>query len=417
MRAIEEKIKRAVKNTQPDILHSVLNDCQEQKGKVIWMTEQKKNKQWIRRLAAAAAVLAVVVGAFAGLTVYKANYAIASTVSLDVNPSIEIQINEKERVLAVHALNNDAEIVIGQMEFEGSSLEITVNALIGSLLKNGYLSELSNSILISVDHSNEEKSVRLKEKLTQEVHALLQTDTFSGAVLSQTVSSDSQLQTLAQEYGITAGKAQLIQQIITLEPTYSFNNLVPLSINELNLLLSSGQTIPQSIDSVGNASTKNYIGTQKAQENALLHAGIQADVAREFRIKLDCEDGLMVYEIDFKADGFAYEYEIEARTGDILEHKKERDDDFPAAVQPDATPVPENIPAESTLIGAERARDIAFAHAGIQASEAKKLDIETDYEHGVPVYEIEFEANAFEYEYEIHAKTGDIIKSEKEADD
>ena len=122
MRAIEEKIKRAVKNTQPDILHSVLNDCQEQKGKVIWMTEQKKNKQWIRRLAAAAAVLAVVVGAFAGLTVYKANYAIASTVSLDVNPSIEIQINEKERVLAVHALNNDAEIVIGQMEFEGSSL-------------------------------------------------------------------------------------------------------------------------------------------------------------------------------------------------------------------------------------------------------------------------------------------------------
>lgn len=414
MRGIEEKIKRAVENSQPDVLHSVLSECQNQKGKVILMTEQKKTNRWIKRLTVAAAVLVLAVGAFAGLTMYKANYAVASTVSLDVNPSIEIQINEKERVLAVHALNNDAEIVIGQMDFEGSSLEITVNALIGSLLKNGYLSELSNSILISVDHGNEEKSTHLKEKLTQEINALLQTDTFSGAVLSQTVSSDSQLQALAQEYGITTGKAQLIRQIIALEPAYSFNSLVPLSINELNLLLSSGQTIPQSIDSVGSASTKNYIGAQKAQETALLHAGVQADAAQELEVKLDCDDGLMVYEVDFKADGLEYEYEIEARTGDVLEHKKERDDDFPAAVQPDVT---EDVPAESMLIGAERARDIAFAHAGIQASEARKLDIETDYEKGIPVYEIEFEANAFEYEYEIHAKTGDIIKSEKEADD
>lgn len=415
MRGIEEKIKRAVENSQPDVLHSVLSECQNQKGKVILMTEQKKTNRWITRLTAAAAVLVLAVGAFAGLTMYKANYAVVSTVSLDVNPSIEIQINEKERVLAVHALNNDAETVVGQMDFEGSSLEITVNALIGSLLKNGYLSELSNSILISVDHGDAEKSTQLKEKLTQEVNALLQTDTFSGAVLSQTISSDSQLQMLAQEYGITTGKAQLIQQIIALEPTYSFNSLVPLSINELNLLLSSGQTIPQNIDSVGSASTKNYIGAQKAQETALLHAGIQADAAQELRVKLDCEDGLMVYEVEFKAAGIEYDYEIEARTGDILEHKKERDDDLPAVVQPDATAVPEDT--SNILIGAERARDIAFAHASIQASEARKLDIETDYEKGIPVYEIEFEANGFAYEYEIHAKTGDIIKSEKEADD
>ncbi len=224
MRGIEEKIKRAVENSQPDVLHSVLSECQNQKGKVILMTEQKKTNRWITRLTAAAAVLVLAVGAFAGLTMYKANYAVVSTVSLDVNPSIEIQINEKERVLAVHALNNDAETVVGQMDFEGSSLEITVNALIGSLLKNGYLSELSNSILISVDHGDAEKSTQLKEKLTQEVNALLQTDTFSGAVLSQTISSDSQLQMLAQEYGITTGKALLIQQRIAHEPTYSFNS-------------------------------------------------------------------------------------------------------------------------------------------------------------------------------------------------
>jgi len=31
-------------------------------------------------------------------------------------------------------------------------------------------------------------------------------------------------------------------------------------------------------------------------------------------------------------------------------------------------------------------------------------------------YEVDFEAGAYEYEYEIHAETGEILKSEKERD-
>ena len=420
MKNIEKKIKQAVSNSMPDVLHSVLSDCREKKGNIIMITEQKKSNMWIKWVAAAAAALIVAVGAFAGLLIYRTNYAVASTVSLDVNPSIEIQVNEKEKVLAVYALNNDAETVIGNMDFKGSSLEVTVNALIGAMLKNGYLSELSNSILISVEHGDQAKSVALKEKLTQEVNSLLQTDTFSGAVLSQTVSEDSRLQELAQTYGITMGKAQLIQQITDLEPMYNFSSLVPLSINELNLLLSSKQTLPENIDSVGTASTEKYIGAQKAQEIALTHANVQTDAAQLLEVKLDCDDGVMIYEVEFISAGFEYEYEIEAQTGDIIEHKTERQDD--AVSVPVATPsVPQPTPQPDTsgtdLIGVDKAREIVFAHAGIQASDARKLDIETDYEDGLLIYEIEFEAGNLEYEYELNARTGEIIKNKKDFND
>ena len=40
-----------------------------------------------------------------------------------------------------------------------------------------------------------------------------------------------------------------------------------------------------------------------------------------------------------------------------------------------------------------------------------------DYEHGMKIYEIRFVYNGLEYEYDINAETGDILKFEKDYDD
>ena len=150
-----------------------------------------------------------------------------------VNPSIEVKVSEKEKVLDLVALNEDGKKVLGDMDFKGSQLEVAVNVLIGSMLRNGYLTELSNSILISVNNDNESKGVELQQKLMEEVNNLLQSNTFEGSVLTQTVVGNTELEQLAEQYGITVGKAQLIHDIITQNQGYNFDNLVPLSINEI----------------------------------------------------------------------------------------------------------------------------------------------------------------------------------------
>ena len=474
----EQKIKQAFSNAVPDIRGSILSDCKSQKGAVIIMTDTNKKTFLSRRLAGIAAAFVLLIGGLPGFQIYRTNYSVASTVSLDVNPSIEIEVNKKEEVLAVNPRNEDAKTVVGSMDFKGSSLDVAINALIGSMLRNGYLNELANSILISVDNQDPAKSAELQERLANEISAVLQSGTFNGAVLSQSIYADSNLRQLAETYGITLGKAQLIQQIIDQSAFYSFEDLVPLSINELNLLTESGNLNLANVNSLGTASDKAYIGEEKAKQAALSHAGASADKLTEYEIELDYEHGAMVYEIEFKCEGFEYDYEIDAVTGAVLKSGKETDDDYipPKAdtPQPDTgsssqtnnsgpqadggssqaggtpqanntpqadgsssqadntpkadnsssqtnstppQPAPESQKPKASYIDEGQAKNAALSHAGVSANAATEYQSELDREHGIMVYEIEFKCQGFEYEYEIDASTGAVLKHEKDTDD
>jgi SagB-type dehydrogenase family enzyme len=77
--------------------------------------------------------------------------------------------------------------------------------------------------------------------------------------------------------------------------------------------------------SVGYPPNDGFIGRQAAIRAALAHAKFhESDVGR-MKCELDREDGVMVYEIEFKRDGFEYDYDIDAKTGAVIKAKKERD--------------------------------------------------------------------------------------------
>ncbi|MBQ0026923.1 MAG: PepSY domain-containing protein [Lachnospiraceae bacterium] len=418
---LENRIKDSYKNIAPDILESVLEDCNMQKGQVIVMQEKKKNRHFVKYMAGMVAALALVVG---GMSLYQANRAVASTIMLDVNPSIEIQVNKKEKVLDVKPLNEDAKVVVGEMDFDGSSLDVTINALIGSMLRNGYISKAANSILVSVDNDDPAAGQAMQTKLMSEINEILESGNVQGAVLGQTVSNDDEIQKLADKYGITTGKAKLIRQITKQNTFYTFEDLVSLSINELNLISESGGTKLENIESIGEASASSYIGEQAAKDAAFKHSGVDAAKAVHVKCELDWDDGMMVYEVDFDSEGFEYEYDINALTGDVVKSDKEKDDDYNHSnpSQPGGKPKDSptgDTPSSSTesYIGETAAKSAAFKHAGVKESEVYDVSCEREHEHGITIYEVEFKANGYEYDYDINAVTGDVVKYSKEKDD
>lgn len=60
-------------------------------------------------------------------------------------------------------------------------------------------------------------------------------------------------------------------------------------------------------------------------------------------------------------------------------------------------------------ISREKAKSIALEHAGFQEADVQYLTVQTDYDDGVPVYDVSFHMGSVEYEYEIHADTGKIL--------
>ena len=399
---IEAKVERAFSKAVPDVWEGVLSECGcQQKGQVIFMEQRKKHK-WIARIAGVAAALALVAVGVFGFRTYEAEYKVESTVSLDVNPSIEIRANRGERVLKVLALNEEGSRVIGSMKLEGSDLEVAVNALIGSMLRNGYISDVANSILVSVDHADPEKSAALQAKLASEIDALLKTDTFSGAVLSQSVHVDKDLASLAEQHGITAGKAQLIRRIVEQNPRYTFEQLVPLTVNELNLISEAGGTKLNEVVSTGTASAKSYIGEDAVKTVVLARAGLAESELKKYEVEweLDSHKHGLVYEVEFEDADYEYEYLVDAADGQILKQEKE--------------PVARPHPAD--FIEPQAAKTAALTHAGLQEEEIRGYRYELENKNDRSVYEIEFYSNGYEYDYDVDAYTAEVLYHSKEAE-
>ena len=412
-RELERRLRDALDHAAPDDVEGLLDRCGPQKGNVIPMTTTEKKKtsprKYLSMIAAACLVLVIAGGAY-GVGRYQQSNAVASVVSLDVNPSIELTLNSKEKVLSATALNSDAVAVLDGMDLVGDDLNKAMNAIIGSLLKNGYVDELANSILITVEDDDAARAAALQQKLNAEAEAILSGAKVNGAILSQTLTVSTQLQEQADTYGISTGKAALIQAIVDASAgTQTFEGLVGLSINELNLLatgtVQSGSgtsgstgagaaTALDSFTSTGTASQSAYIGSDAALSAALRHAGVSSSGATLLKSQFDYEDSRMVYEVEFLAGQTKYEYDIDASTGDVVAYQQE--------TRPTQS-------ASGTDIGSAAAQSAALSHAGFSQSQVTGLRAVPDFDDGIYSYEVEFWVGSTEYDYDIDGYTGGVI--------
>ncbi len=163
------------------------------------------------------------------------------------------------------------------------------------------------------------------------------------------------------------------------------------------------------------------ISQEKALAIAKKDAGVSNKEIFNLEVKLDKEDGIRVYEIEFDTTEMEYEYDIAVSDGKIVNRKSEQQDNLPpkATVTPKpatTTPKP-TAPTQTAEISQEEALAIAKKNAGVSNKEIFNLEIKLDKEDGIRVYEIEFDTTEMEYEYDIAVSDGRIINRQAEAKD
>ena len=398
---MEQRLASAVEKTAPNDVNGVLSRCDERKGTVIPMTTKKTTKKRWTTLAAACLALVLLGG---GGIFYQQAHAVASVVSLDVNPSIELKVSKSEKVLVCTPLNEDAKAILADMgggaDLKGAKLDVAVNAIVGSLVRNGYLNSISSAIMISVEDNDTARAEKLQRELTSTVDGVLQTSEAKASVLTQTLTQDAGLAQQARENSISIGKAALVNRVLALNPALKFDALAKLSVEELKDLAEAG-------------APAMLIGTDKAMDIAAAAFG-KASTAKMAYSAVDPELGESPahYEVEITSQtGEEFEYKVDAYTGAILESKREAADGTEVPV------VQPSKPAPTGDIGYAKAKSVALNHAGVSENKAYDMEIELDDEDGILVYEIEFKSGNMEYSYEINAATGAILKHEAELDD
>lgn len=415
---MEKRLADALEKTAPDDVDGVLSRCKERKGTVIAMTTKKTKKAWTTLTAACLALVLMGSGFF-----YQQANAVASVVSLDVNPSIELKVNRNERVLSCTPLNDDAKAVLSDMgngaDLKGAKLDVAVNAIVGGLVRSGYLSDLSSAIMISVEDKDQTRAEKLQRELTSTVDGVLESSASKASVLTQTLTQDAGLEQQAKANNISTGKAALVNRIVSMNSKLSFDALAALSVEELNDLAEAGApAMPIGRDKATTIAAAEFAKATTAK-------------AQYSEVDAELDDSPACYEVEFKTQaGEEFDYKIDAYTGAVLESKHEAVNGAETvtkpsgtAANPSDTTTPGTVkttpssPAQTGDIGYAKAKSIALNHAGVSESAAYDMEVEPDDEDGVPIYEVSFKSGDMEYEYEIHASTGEILKHEAELDD
>ena len=397
---MEQRLASAVEKTAPDDMSGVLSRCEARKGTVIPMTTKKTvNRKWTTLVAACLAVLLL----GGGGVFYQQAHAVASVVSLDVNPSIELKVNRSEKVLVCTPLNEDAKAILADMsngaDLKGAKLDVAVNAIVGSLVRNGYLDSISSAIMISVEDKDTARAEKLQRELTSAVDGVLQTSEAKAAVLTQTLTQDAAREQQARENNISTGKAALVNRVLTINPSLKFDALAKLSVEELKNLAEAGApAMPIGKDAAAYAA-EQYAGTTALDS-------VTAEVDSEL------DESPAHYEVELHTAWGEFEYLVDAYTGKVLSGQKDLLATAPAG---DETAKP-TAPSGGADIGHAKAKSIALNHAGVSKSKAYDMEIELDDEDGTLVYEVEFKFGGMEYSYEINAATGAILKHEAELD-
>ena len=172
----------------------------------------------------------------AGGTYSYQNNRVDSVIGIDVNPSVELSVNKKNRVLKAEAVNQDGMTILNDMDMEGVDLNVAVNAIIGSMVTHGFLDDLDNAILVTVSNDSIKKASNLRSAVVTDIRTTLEEKRLKAVVYDQQVIEEDDVKQLAREFDISYGKAYFLKELIAQNSSLSMEDmgeLAPLTMEEI----------------------------------------------------------------------------------------------------------------------------------------------------------------------------------------
>ncbi len=312
---------------------------------------------------------------------------IASVVTIDINPSININLNKNNEVISVVPLNEDSKVVLEGMDYANKKIDDVLSSIMDNLQNHDYLNEENVTILINIDSQNNNLVNIVKDK----INADLEEKKISANIIMQQVQETEELKEIAEKNNITISKAYYIQEQIKDDFNLSIEDFKDVSLSQIEEKINTYKeeenqsnhqenNIPSNS---GNASNHGNVGVGEKSMQDLYDEGFMEgpQLSQIFCSKygLSCATGFGAFAVTDRRCKYNYADQVEVvedgyihtaimcnMTGDIYDYNKEQLIDM------------------SQVIGEDRAWEIAINH--ILSTRGFTADEINDYSRYVSFY-------------------------------
>lgn len=230
---IREKLNQELEEMAPDMLEKILSkpiepvkNEKELFGRNKPLFKEKKNiKQYFivpAMLAVAACLVMAVILMKPLFNVQNNNTKMAFSIIVDVNPSVEIQVNKDGKVDRVLADNKDAKSMIREINGEikkDYDYNDAMKVVIKNFKKNGYLKKKNSAMLVSLTNEKEDVPKEKLKEIKIETTKVLADKKIKCKTVFQNCKIDGDVKKVAKKNDVSVGKASLCTKLAQKENT------------------------------------------------------------------------------------------------------------------------------------------------------------------------------------------------------
>lgn len=185
----------------------------------VYSKKRSRSQRPIRYAAAVCCALLIFIFGSAG--VYNVPVA---TISVDVNPSVEMKINLLDRVIDVVCLNSDAEEVTSDLSLANMKYEKAVTTLLDSEKEAGYL-ESDATVDIAVAGNSESRCNKISQNIST-----CTAQGYGNVNCSQATEEEVKA---ADEAGLSVGKYRAYLELKKLDPNVTVEDVKNMSMRQI----------------------------------------------------------------------------------------------------------------------------------------------------------------------------------------
>lgn len=170
---------------------------------------QRRQPFWRVAVSIAAVFLLTLIGSM-GWSAYQATTA-AAMISVDINPRLQLTLDQKGRVLKAESLNSDAEHVLQGLPLKGESWNQALSEIIGQSTALNYLNSDHLWVLVGYSPIKEGSAIPAgvnTDEIAQKIESAAQAQGMKPEIVVYQLSADEQK--TAQEKGLTLGEYALL---------------------------------------------------------------------------------------------------------------------------------------------------------------------------------------------------------------